>query len=107
MANDFKNGLAKDVGSSAVTLYTTPSLKQSIIIECDVCNTTSATITTDVFITSGGQDFHIVKNAPVPTGGTLQVVSNQKIILESGEVLKVKSSAASSADVIASILEDV
>jgi hypothetical protein len=35
------------------------------------------------------------------------VVSNQKIILESGEVLKVKSSAASSADVIASILEDV
>jgi hypothetical protein len=60
-----------------------------------------------VFIASGGQDFHIVKNAPVPTGGTLQVVSNQKIILESGEVLKVKSSAASSADVIASILEDV
>jgi len=26
MANDFKNGLAKDVGTSPVTLYTTPSL---------------------------------------------------------------------------------
>jgi|TARA_B100001057_G_scaffold480166_1_gene552698 hypothetical protein len=107
MANDFKNGLAKDVGTSAVTIYTTPSLKQSIVIECDVCNTTSATITTDVFIDSGGQEYYIVKNAPVPTGGTLQVISNQKIILEANEVLKAKSNAAASIDVIASVLEDV
>ena len=107
MANDFKNGLAKDVGTSPVTLYTTPSLKQSIVIECDLANTTSATVTADVFISASGVDHFIVKNAPIPTGGTLQVISNQKVVLDGNQVLKVQGNTASSIDAIASILEDV
>ena len=107
MANDFKNGLAKDVGTSPVTLYTAPSLKQSSVIEGDLANTTSATGTGDVFITSGGVDHYIVKNAPIPTGGTLQVISNQKVVLDGNQVLKVQGNTASSIDAIASILEDV
>ena len=107
MANDFKNGLAKDVGTSPVTLYTTTSLKQSIVIECDLANTTTATVTADVFISASGVDHYIVKNAPIPTGGTLQVISNQKVVLDGNQVLKCQGNTASSLDVIASILEDV
>jgi|TARA_B110000196_G_scaffold291931_1_gene279189 hypothetical protein len=107
MSNDFKNGLAKDVGTAATTIYTAPSLKNSIVIECDIANTTNGTVTADAFITSGGVDYYIVKNAPVPSGGSLQVVSNQKVILEAGEALKVQSNTTSSVDVVASILEDV
>jgi hypothetical protein len=107
MANTFKNALSRNVGTSAVTVYSAPSSKNSICIELDVCNTTNSGVTVNAYITSGGNDFYIVKNAPVPVGGSLQVVAGQKIVLSNTDAIKVVSSAASSLDVIASILEDV
>ena len=107
MANTFKNALARNVGTSAVTLYTAPSTKNSICIELDVCNTTSSGVTADVYITSGGNNYYIVKQAPVPVGGSLQVIAGQKIVLSNLDSLKVLSSVASSLDVVGAILEDV
>jgi hypothetical protein len=107
MANSFKNALARNVGTAAVTLYTAPSTKNSICIELDVCNTTSSGVTADVYITSGGADYYIVKQAPVPVGGSLQVIAGQKIVLSNLDSLKVLSSVASSLDVVGAILEDV
>ena len=107
MANTFKNALARNVGTTAVTLYTAPSTKNSICIELDVCNTTSSGVTADVYITSGGNNYYIVKQAPVPVGGSLQVIAGQKIVLSNLDSLKVLSSVASSLDVVGAILEDV
>jgi hypothetical protein len=107
MANTFKNALSRNVGTSAVTVYSAPSSKNSICIELDVCNTTNSGVTVDAYITSSGNNFYIVKNAPVPVGGSLQIIAGQKIVLTNTDALKVVSSAASSLDVIASILEDV
>lgn len=107
MANVFKNQLRRNVGSSAETLYTVPSGLKSIIIELDVCNTTNGAVTCDVYITKSALDYYVVKGAPVPVGGSLQVISGQKIVLEAGDALKIKSSVASSLDAIVSILEDV
>lgn len=107
MANSFRNALARNVGTDAVTLYTAPSTKNSICIELDVCNTTSSGVTADVYITSGGQNYYIIKQAPVPVGGSLQVIAGQKIVLSNLDALKVVSSVASSLDVVGAILEDV
>jgi hypothetical protein len=107
MANTFKNALSRNVGTSAVTVYSAPSSKNSICIELDVCNTTNSGVTVDAYITSGGDNYYIVKNAPVPVGGSLQVIAGQKIVLSDTDALKVVSSTASSLDIIASILEDV
>jgi len=107
MANSFKNSLARNVGTSATTVYSAPVSKNSICIELDVCNTTNGGVTCNAYITSGGNDYYIVKNAPVPVGGSLQVIAGQKIVLSNGDSLKVVSSTASSLDVVASILEDV
>ena len=54
----------------------------------------------------------IVKDAPVPVGGALKVIAGQKVVLESAaasanDKLYAYTSAASSVDVIASVLEDV
>ena len=54
----------------------------------------------------------IVKDAPVPVGGALKVISGQKLVLESdssgvNDKIYAYTSAASSVDVIASVLEDV
>jgi hypothetical protein len=107
MANTFKNALARNVGTAAVSVYTAPASKNSIAIELDLCNTTSSGVTADVYITSGGNDYYLVKQAPVPVGGSLQVIAGQKIVLSNGDVLKVVSSVASSIDVVGAILEDV
>lgn len=57
-------------------------------------------------MTSGGTDYYLVKGATVPVGGSLVPIGgDQKLVLEAADVLKVISSAASSADVIASLLE--
>ena len=107
MANVFKNALARNVGTSAATVYSAPSSTKSICIELDVCNTTNSGVSCDAYITSGGDNYYIVKNAPVPVGGSLQIISGQKIVLSDGDALKIISNTASSLDVIASILEDV
>jgi hypothetical protein len=107
MANNFKNALARNVGTTPVQIYQAPSTKKAIVIELDVCNTTLGAVTTSVYITSGGQDYFIVKNAPVPVGGSLQVIAGQKIVLTNLDAISVISSSAASIDVIGSILEDV
>lgn len=106
MANTFKNSFAKDVGTSASTVYTCPSATQTTLIGLSVANTSVAPITTDVFITSGGTDYYMVKAATVAVGGALVVIGgDQKVVLEANDIIKVLTSAASSADVVASLLE--
>jgi len=107
MANVFKNALARDIGTSAATLYSAPASKNSIVIELDVCNTTQSSVFCSAFITKGGADYYIVKNAPVPVGGTLQIISGQKIVLSNLDAIKIISTATTSLDAVASILEDV
>jgi hypothetical protein len=106
MANTFKNFKSKNVGTSAATIYTCPSATQTTIIGLSLANTSASPITTDVYITSGGTDFFLIKSGVVPVGGTLVIVGGeQKVVLEAADVLKALTSAASSADVVCSLLE--
>jgi len=51
-------------------------------------------------------DYWIVKDAPVPAGGSLVVVGgDQKVVLMPGDTVKVRSNTELSADSIMSILE--
>ena len=122
MANDFKSfskaNIAIDSGTYS-TLYTVPAgTKEAILLEIDIANThASNDVTVDVKVnknsggTGGTDDIFVVKNAPVPVGGALKAVSGQKIVLMSTatgqDTVSVACSAASSADCIVSVLEDV
>jgi hypothetical protein len=106
MSNTFKNYFSKDVGTSAATVYTCPSATQTTVIGLSVANTSASPITTDVYITSSSVDYYLIKSGVVPVGGSLVVVGgDQKVVLEAADVLKVLTSAATSADVVASVLE--
>jgi hypothetical protein len=62
----------------------------------------------DVVITdtSASASVHIVKAATIPVGGALVPIGgDQKVVLETGDIIKITSSAASSADVIVSVLQ--
>lgn len=104
MANTFKNYVAQNVGTSASTIVTASAA--TTVIGMTVANTSASPITVDVYITVSATNYYLVKGATVPTGGALVPVGgDQKVVLESGDALKVVSSAATSADVIASVLE--
>ena len=121
MANEFRNRTLTGVGTSATILYATPDGKTSIVLELDVANTTTSVVEATVELLDysdasgsgvGTNWKHIVKNAPVPSGGSLMVIAGQKIVLEersggTGDAIRVTSSAATSIDVVSAILEDV
>lgn len=106
MPNTFKSSANKNVGTSAATVYTCPSATQTTLIGLSVANTSASPITTDAFITRSAVDYYLIKTATVPVGGALVIVGgDQKVVLQVGDVLKVVTSTASSADVFASLLE--
>lgn len=105
--NSFTNALLKSVGTTPTTLYVPPATKKSMLLELDVANITNTPITVDVYIVRSAVKYYIGKSLPIPTGGTLQVVAGQKIVLLATDTVTVVSSAAASADVVSSILEDV
>ena len=105
MANVFTRYLNKDVGTSAATVVTVGAGTQTTIIGLSLANTTTSPITVSAYITASAVDYYLVKDALVPVGGSLVVVGgDQKTVLVTNDALKVISSAASSADVITSVL---
>ena len=122
MANDFKRFAVTNVntssGASASAVYTVPagagsSALESIVIGITIANTSTAGITASVFLdnNAGSNDVHIVKNASIPAGSSLEVMAGNKLVLQNsgsaGDILKMTSSTASAADGIVSVLEDV
>ena len=98
MANEFKNRSQKGLTSANTT---------SAVVEASVQMLDKSV---NANYATGGR--HIVKNAPVPAGGSLMVIAGQKIVLEersggTGDAIRITSSAATSIDVVSAILEDV
>tara|TARA_Y100000592_G_scaffold449_1_gene681 strand:- start:3 stop:371 length:369 start_codon:yes stop_codon:yes gene_type:complete len=122
MANDFKRFAVTNVntssGASASAVYSVPagsgsSALESIVIGITIANTSSAGITASVFLdnNAGSNDVHIVKNASIPAGSSLEVMSGNKLVMQNtgsaADVLRVSASASNSADALVSVLEDV
>jgi len=113
MANNFKNAFATSVSTnsgSPTDVYTANngSAVNSILIELDISNTGTSAVQVTVLIrdSSASATFHIIKNAPIPVGSALKVVSGQKVVLNGNDKIQVYASAAT-VDVVASILQDV
>jgi hypothetical protein len=100
MANTFKNYTSSSVGTSAVTTYTVPASTTSVMIGCNLANTTTSQIEVDVQVAG----VYLVKGAPIPANSALSVLDG-KIILETTDTVVVTSDTATSADVIVSVLE--
>ena len=108
MPNTFLRKLSRNVGTSPATggSYTVGYSTQTTVIGLTCSNNTATAITVDVALNDGANDHFMVKTATVPSGGSLVVVGgDQKVVMQTGDSVKVTSSAASSCDVIMSLLE--
>ena len=106
MANTFLNEQVQDVTTGWSSIGSAVVSQQRAIIGLTVANTESSVISVEVVILNGSTRTYLVKDAPIPTGGALVVVGgDQKVVLDAGDVIQVKSNTATSADVIMSMLD--
>jgi len=107
MANLFKNKVIASIGTSPQG-YTVPSNATATVIGMTVANRTASTITVDIEVidTSAAVTAYLVKAATIAAGGSFVAIGgDQKVVLETTDVLRVSSSALSSADVVISYME--
>lgn len=109
MANTFKNKFAANVNHSAyVDLYTVPSSTTTIILGLALCNKTASAVDVTVQIqdtSDSNNDFQVLDTVSVPSRTTLEVMGGQKYVLETTDVLRVKSGTASAIDCTLGIME--
>ena len=111
MANTFKIDTKSSVsnsgtGSTDTNVVTAGGSATLVLLSCLVSNKTASSAQVDVFIvTNSGDDVFLIKNAPVPAGSSLEIISGSKIIMESSDVLRVNAGTASALDVSVSYLE--
>ncbi len=104
MASSFKSYASSSIGTSNTTIFTATT--STTVIGFSIANVSDNAITASAILSKsvGGTSSYIVKNAPVPLGGTLVIVGgDQKIVMEVSDTLKVN--ASNTAHTIISTLE--
>ena len=113
MANTFKVDTKSSCTTDAHTSSTANVLSAGgsatlVLLSILVSNKTGASADVDVFlVTSSGSkdDVFLLRNAPIPAGSSLELISGSKVIMQSSDILRVRTDTASAIDVTVSYLE--
>lgn len=106
MASTFKNAVLANTGTTATTVYTVPASTTSTVIGLSSANVSAGAVTLDVTLIKGGTTVYLAKNVPVPYGSSIVLIGgDQKVVMETGNYIQIKSSAATSIDTVVSVLE--
>ena len=108
MANTIINRVSGSIGTSAETVYTTPAATTTTVIGVSVSNRLQSNILVDVKLIKSGdaQDAYLCTGSLVPPGSNIILVGGeQKVVMETGDYLTLRSNTAGSADIIVSALE--
>ena len=112
------NGSGADLAANTDhNLYTVPGSTTAIVVGFHVCNILTNTIKITVTISSdtgsnasgfgGGtnKDAFLVKNVPIPEGSTIELLSGNKIFLQTTDIVKIQSDTAASFNCVFSFVE--
>ena len=111
MANTFKLKTKAGIDASLVTIYTVPANTTTVIIGLTISNIKGSSVTSDAQIvtaSSSGEnadDVYLVKDIPLPAGSSIEIMSGNKIVLEAGDVVKVRGSVTDAVDALLSVME--
>ena len=109
MAQNFRRYTENAVGATPVDIPDGSDFDTyDTIIGISVSNILGATILVDVYINDGSNNIYLVKSAPIPSGGALQLLDGgAKVVVQSGDRMYVVSDTASSADVWVSAVDAI
>ena len=106
MAQNFRRYTSNAVGASPAAVFSPNSY--DAIVGISLSNILSTAITVDCYINDGSNNIYLVKDAPIPTGGSLQVLDGgAKFVVQNADVLSVISSDAASVDVWVSAVDAI
>ena len=117
MANTFKVVSHDVMPASSGTpedLYTCPGSTTTIILGMVLANVHTSQVTVSVKLvstTSGGgraatnTTTFLLKDAPLPVGSSLEILSGNKVVLEASDTIHIDCSVADKASVTMSIME--
>ena len=117
MANTFKVVSHDVMPASSGTpedLYTTPGSTTTVVLGIMVANVHSSQVTASVKLvsdTSGGgraatnTTTFLVKDAPIPVGSSLELLSGNKVVLETTDKIQIDWSVADKVSITMSIME--
>lgn len=110
MANTFRIDTNADLTTNVITdaaaaVLTAGATATNILLSILVSNKTGTSADVDVYLETTGDDVYLIRNAPVPTGSSLEIISGSKIIMEPNDVLRARADTATALDISVSYLE--
>ena len=120
MANTFRIITHDVMPASSGTpeiLYTAPSSTTTIVLGLILTNVHSSQVTASVIISSdtatsantgapaANTDAHVLFNAPIPVGSTIEILSGNKVVLQTTDILKIDCNVTDKVSAVLSIME--
>ncbi len=108
MANTFKLKTKANVGVTTVGIYTAPAATTTVVIGITLANTSGSGVNVGVAVSRTSdtkEDIKLLKNAPIPSGSSLEFMSGNKIVLETSDQINVDSDTNNSVDAALTIME--
>ena len=114
MANTFKlktNAAMPTTAGTPLTLYTVPPSTTTVVLGLMLCNVDSSQRTADVQLVSTTSDTEtnetvlLVNNIPLPAGSSVELLAGNKVVLQTGDILKIDCDVAAKIDATLSIME--
>ena len=117
MANTFKVVSHDVMPASSGTpedLYTCPGSTTTVVLGLVIANVHTSQVTASVKLvsdTSGGgtsatnTTTFLLKDAPIPTGSSLEILSGNKVVLEASDKLQIDCSVTDKVSITLSIME--
>jgi hypothetical protein len=102
--NVFKT-ITSNLTTQSNVIYTAPALKTSIVLSLQVTNVSNNTVTvTLLHSTSTNQQVELAKDFEIPTKDSASVLTG-KLVLESGQSIRISAETDNFLEVVLSILE--
>ena len=110
MANTFKVDTKSSLVTAAITdatavVVTAGGSATCVLLSVLLSNKTGVSADVDVYLETTGDDVYLLRNAPVPSGSSLECISGSKVIMESNDKLRIRCGTASAVDASVSYLE--
>ena len=110
MANTFKSDTKTNVVTALITdntavVVTAGGSSTLVLLSILLSNKVAASADVDVYLESAGDDVYLLRNAPVPAGSSLEVISGSKIIMEANDKLRIRAGTTNAIDATVSYLD--
>jgi len=109
MAQNFQRTLKRNITllASPMELRAATTTNDAIIgVRCT--NTSGVSVDITVYVKNTSTNYYIIKDAPIPTGGSLELIDGgSKVVLQTGDSVEAYASAATSVDIVLSVVDSI